>query len=160
MQNGRMTQIDSKDLALLAQLQRNGQISALELADILGMSASQIGRRKQRLESEGYILNTPARLNANLLGLSVQAFIQIQTDAQTSTTHAAITDLITRTDEIVAAWTLTGDADYIFRVYCRDLHRLNELVQTVLLPHPAIGRVQSQIVMDQLKDDTALPLKT
>lgn len=150
--------LDSKDIALLAILQRNAQASALDMAEHLGMSASQIGRRRQRLEADGYVLNAPARLNAALLGLDVQAFIQIQTDAQTAQTHASVASLISTHPEIVAAWTMTGEADYIFRVFCTDLSRLNYLVQNVLLPHPAIGRVQSQIVMDQLKDDTALPL--
>ena len=53
---------------------------------------------------------------------------------------------------------LTGEADYIFRVFCVDLSALNSLIQNVLLPHPFIGRVQSQIVMNQMKGDTALPL--
>lgn len=150
--------LDSKDITLLAHLQRNAQATALDMAETLGMSASQIGRRKQRLEAAGYIESTPARLNATLLGFRVQAFIQIQTEAQTAQTHGAVADLIARNPEIVAAWTMTGEADYLFRVYCRDLEGLNELIQTTLLPHPAIGRVHSQIVMDQIKDDTALPL--
>jgi len=150
--------LDSKDLELLTHLQRNAQASALDLADVLGMSASQIGRRKQRLEADGYIVSTPARLNAPLLGLNVQAFVQIQTGSQTAQTHSSIATLISHNPEIVAAWTLTGEADYIFRVFCVDLPSLNDLVQSVLLPHPAISRVHSQIVMDQLKDDTALPI--
>ncbi len=153
-----MNGLDTKDIALLAILQKNAQSSALEIADSLGMSASQIGRRRHRLEAEGYIQSTPARLNAAMLGLNVQAFIQIQTESQTAETHGSIATLIGKHPEITAAWTLTGEADYIFRVYCRDLSSLNDLVQKELLPHPAIGRVQSQIVMDQLKDDTALPL--
>jgi len=55
------------------------------------------------------------------------------------------------------AWTLTGKADDIFRVFCKGLSDLNTRVQQRLLSHPAIGRVPSRIVMDQLKDDTALP---
>jgi DNA-binding Lrp family transcriptional regulator len=122
------------------------------------MSASQISRRRQRLEAEGYIIGTPCRLNPDKLGLSVQAFIQVETRAQSTGTHQSIKRLVATTPEIVAAWTLTGEADYIFRVYCSDLAALNRLVQEVLLPHDTIGRVHSQIVMDQLKDDTALPL--
>ena len=150
--------LDTKDIALLSVLQRNGQATALELSETLGMSASQIGRRRHRLEAEGYILNTPARLNAELLGLGVQAFVQIQTEAQNEHTHSSIISLTKTHSEITSAWTLNGEADYIFRVFCRDLTALNDLIQNTLLPHPAIGRVQSQIVMDQLKDDTALPL--
>lgn len=154
----RIMTLDNKDIRLLGLLQKSGLSSALELSDKLGMSASQIGRRRQRLEAEGYITNTPSRLNAEKLGLSVQAFIQVQTEAQTAQTHSAIAHLADRQAEIVAVWTLTGEADYLFRVYCADLAALNHLVQDVLLPHPSIGRVQSQIVLDQTKDETALPL--
>lgn len=153
-----MMKLDPKDVSLLAILQQNAQASALEIADRLGMSASQIGRRRHRLEEDGYIVNTPARLSPALLGLSVQAFVQVQTTPQTDQTHGSIAKLIAQIPEVVAAWTLTGDADYIFRVYCADLATLNNLIQVRLLPHPSIGRVHSQIVMEQLKDDTALPL--
>lgn len=74
-----MTALDSKDLKLLARLQKDGQTSAQDLAEHLGMSASQISRRRQRLEAEGYIIGTPCRLNPDKLGLSVQAFIQVET---------------------------------------------------------------------------------
>lgn len=153
-----MTLLDTKDIKLLARLQQGCQTPAQELAQDLGMSVSQISRRRHRLEAEGYILGAPCRLNPDRLGLTVQAFIQVETQAQTNGTHASIKRLVSTTPDIVAAWTLTGEADYIFRVYCADLAALNRLVQDILLPHPAIGRVQSQIVMDQVKDDTALPL--
>ena len=158
MHDPRMISMDPKDIQLLSLLQKNGLSSAIELSEKLGMSASQIGRRRQRLEADGLILSTPCRLNPNKLGLDVQAFIQIQTTSQEAGTHASIRRLVDTCPEIVAAWTLTGEADYIFRVYCPDLTALNRLVQDVLLPHGAIGRVHSQIVMDQMKDDTALPL--
>lgn len=153
-----MISLDPKDLQLLTRLQKNGLTSAQELSGELGMSASQISRRRQRLEADGIIQSTPCRLNAERIGLTVQAFIQIQTTSQTGDTHRSIRRLTSTQPEIVAAWTLTGDADYILRVFCTDLGALNRLVQEVLLPHPSIGRVHSQIVMDQLKDDTALPL--
>lgn len=153
-----MNLLDPKDIKLLSRLQKDGQVSAQDLANDLGMSASQISRRRQRLEADGYIIGTPCRLNPERLGLTVQAFIQIETRAQSNGPHQSIKRLVATTPEIVAAWTLTGEADYIFRVYCADLAALNRLVQEVLLPHDSIGRVHSQIVMDQVNDDTALPL--
>ena len=158
LQYSRMIHLDSKDIQLLTLLQHDSQLSAVELSDQLGMSASQIGRRRQKLEAEGYINGYPCRLDAEKLGLNVQAFIQVETEAQTNQTHAAIKQLTRSRPEVVAAWTLTGEADYIFRVYCQNLAGLNHLIQNVLLVHPSIGRVHSQIVMDQVKDETALPL--
>ena len=150
--------LDSTDIQLLALLQRNGAISSIELSEKLNLSASQVGRRKQRLEAGGFIEGIVCRLNPERLGLNVQAIIQIHTASQTNETHHAIQLLVNKHPEIMSAWTLTGEADYIFRVYCSDLNALNRLVQDILLPHPFIGKVQSQIVMEQMKDDTALPL--
>ena len=59
---------------------------------------------------------------------------------------------------ITSAFTLTGEADYLLRVYCPDLAALNQLIHERILPHPAVARVQSQIVMDQLKPDAPLPV--
>ncbi len=153
-----MILLDSMDIKLLAALQNAGQSSAADLSAQLGLSPSQIGRRRQRLEQDGYVDRLVFRLNPKMLGLDVQAFIQIQTDAQTGAAHQSILALVKSRPEIVAAWTLTGEADYIFRVFCPSLPDLNDLIQNTLLAHASIGRVQSQIVMGELLDDTALPL--
>ena len=64
--------LDSTDTQLLAALQKNAHLTAHELGEMLHLSASQIGRRRQRLEAEGYIQNYVARLNPSKLGLAVQ----------------------------------------------------------------------------------------
>ena len=153
-----MAELDHIDIHLLESLQGNAQSTSQTLSETLNLSPSQIGRRRQRLEAEGYITGTTCKVSAEKLGLSVQAFIQVQTGAHDAETHSAIGRLIQTQREITAAWTMTGDADYLLRVFCADLPALNRLIQTVLLPHPSIGRVHSQIVMDQLKADAALPV--
>ena len=55
-------------------------------------------------------------------------------------------------------FTMTGEADYLLAVWCADLAALNRLIQDRLLPHPAVARVQSQIVMDRIKDGAGLPV--
>ena len=66
--------------------------------------------------------------------------------------------LIATLPEVVACWTLTGEADYLLRVWCADLPALNHLIHHRLLPNPSVARVQSQIVMDQPKPDAGLPV--
>lgn len=153
-----MNELDSKDIQLLSMLQKNGAASSIDLSGSLGLSASQVSRRRQRLEADGYISGTAVRLNPAKIGLSVQAFIQVQMQAHSGSGHDAIEGLFRSQPEITSAWTLTGEADYLLRVYCENLRALNRMIQNVLLQHPAIGRVQSQVVMDETKDDTALPL--
>ena len=152
-----MSKLDKTDLRIVDALQTNALMTAQQLAEVLNLSASQTGRRKQRLEQDGYITGYAARPDPAKLGLNVQAFVQVQTATHTPEAHQSFLSLARLQPEIVAAWTLTGEADYLLRVICADLAALNRLVQDVLLPHAAVGRVQSQIVMDQIKADSPLP---
>lgn len=149
--------LDDTDCRLLAAVQKNALLTAQELGEALNLSASQAARRRQRLEAEGFITCYTARLDPAKLGLTVQAFVQVQLAVHTTGTPQGFASFVATLPEVICAWTLTGEADYLLRVWCADLPALNLLVHHVLLAHPAVARVQSQIVMDQFKPDTALP---
>jgi DNA-binding Lrp family transcriptional regulator len=150
--------LDSTDKRLLGAVQNSAQLTAQELGDMLHLSASQAGRRRQRLETEGYIKSVSARLDAKKLGLNVQAFVQVSLSVHNQDRARAFHALVRARSEVVSVWTLTGEADYLLRVYCHDLAALNSLVHDVFLPHDAVARVQSRIVMDQIKADAPLPV--
>ena len=153
-----MIKLDDIDLRILTALQSDAHVTADTLSTDLGLSASQIGRRRQRLEAVRLIEGYRARLNPGALGLNVQAFVTVQMATHAPDKVQTFTRIVKLRPEITSAWTMTGDADYLLRVYCADLADLNTLIHQVLLPHPAVARVQSQIVMDQLKADGPLPI--
>ena len=150
--------MDATDLKLLAALQRRADMTAQELGEHLNLSPSQAARRRARLEAQGVIAGYRARLDPARLGLDVQAFVEVQMTAHNADNAASFLRLVGTLPQVMACWTLTGDADYLLRVWCDDLAALNALIQNRLLPHPAVARVQSQIVMDQPKADAGLPL--
>ncbi|MEX0286099.1 MAG: Lrp/AsnC family transcriptional regulator [Paracoccaceae bacterium] len=149
--------LDKTDTQLLSALQTDAHLTAHQLGELLNLSPSQAGRRRQRLEADGYIQGYAARLDPSRLGLLVQGFVQVQLGTHGPDQSKSFARLIELRPEITSAWTMTGEADYLLRVYCEDLPALNRLIHEVLLPHPAVARVQSQIVMDQLKRDAPLP---
>lgn len=153
-----MDQLDDTDIRLLSALQKDAQLTAEKLGAALNLSSSQAGRRRQRLESLGIIEGYRARLSAKKLGLTVQAFVTVQMATHAPDKVKTFTRIVETRLEITSAWTMTGEADYLLRVYCADLAALNVLIHEVLLPHPAVARVQSQIVMDQFKVDAPLPI--
>jgi DNA-binding Lrp family transcriptional regulator len=150
--------LDSTDLKLLAALQENATATAQELSERLHLSASQIGRRRQRLEETGHVIGYHAHLSPEHLGLDVQAFVQVAMTGHTTDNAERFERLVERTPEVVSLWTLTGDADYMLRLYCKSLADLNSLVHDVFLPHESVARVQTKIVMKQLKKDTGMPI--
>ncbi|MCC5987895.1 MAG: Lrp/AsnC family transcriptional regulator [Pararhodobacter sp.] len=150
--------IDAKDRQLLAALQQDASLTAQALGERINLSPSQAARRRARLEAEGYVTATTARLDPLRLGLTVQAFVQVQMASHAPDQARGFERLLQTLPEIVSVWTLTGEADYLLRVWCADLGALNELIHARLLPHPAVARVHSQIVMNQLKTFRGLPL--
>ena len=149
--------LDATDSRILSEIQTNAMLTAQELGDLLNLSPSQAARRRARLEAEGFVIGYAARLNPAKIGLSVQAFVQVQMATHSPEVARSFSSLIATCPQIVSAWTLTGEADYLLRVWCADLPDLNRVIHHMLLPHPAVARVQSQIVMDQFKPDAALP---
>lgn len=150
--------LDATDSRLLAEIQQNAMLTAQDLGERLNLSPSQAARRRQRLETEGYVTGYNARLNAGRIGLSLQAFVQVQLSGQTPQILNSFAELITQCPNIIAAWTMTGDADCVLRLACCDLPDLNRILHEVLLAHPSVKRVHSQIVLDQFKADAALPI--
>lgn len=158
MRGGRS--FDRTDLRLLAELQRDSTLTAQTMGERVGLSPSQAARRRQRLEEEGVVRGYGARLDPGRLGLTVQAFVQVQMAAHSPDAHQGFARLVASLPEVVGAWTLTGASDYLLQLWCRDLADLNRVVQEHLLPHPSVARVQSQIVMGELKSDARLPVAT
>jgi DNA-binding Lrp family transcriptional regulator len=107
--------LDETDSRLLAAVQAQAQITAQELGDLLKLSASQAARRRAKLEADGLITGYSARLSPSGLGLTVQAFVQVQMAAHSPEAAKGFLRLIATLPEVTACWTLTGKADYLVR---------------------------------------------
>jgi DNA-binding Lrp family transcriptional regulator len=151
--------MDSFDHRLLAAVQANGAHTNQELAHVVGLSPSQISRRRQQLEADGIIAGYAARLDAEKLGFGVRAFIHVALAAHSPDNSRRFADLVRRTPEIQEAHALTGESDYLLKVAVRSLKDLSALVNDVLLPHESVDRVRSEIVLETLKESQALPLR-
>jgi DNA-binding Lrp family transcriptional regulator len=150
--------MDDTDRALLRAIQRDATLTAEALGQMLNLSPSQAGRRRARLEAAGVVRATIARLDPAALGLGVQAFVQLEMATHQPARARALLQLLEAEPRVASVWTLTGEADYLLRVWCADLAALSDLIHRVLLPHDAVARVRSQIVLDQPKRDGPLPV--
>ena len=108
--------LDAVDKRLLAALQQDAHLTAEALSARLNLSPSQAGRRRQRLEAAGLIAGYTARLDPAHLGLSVQAFVQVQMATHNPKEVSTFVHVVAARTDIVSAWTLTGEADYLLRL--------------------------------------------
>jgi DNA-binding Lrp family transcriptional regulator len=149
---------DGFDWRLLAALQQDASLTNGALADMVGLSASQVSRRRQRLEQEGTIRGYRALVDPAAVGLGVTVFIHVALDTHSRDNARRFRDLVRITPAILEAHALTGEADYMLKVAVGDLKELSRLVNEILLPHESVARVRSEIALETLKEPGLLPL--
>ena len=151
--------MDDFDLKLLNALQENGRLTNLELAERIGLSASQCSRRRTALEESGVIEGYHAALANQAVGLDVLVFIQVSLATQSPDSAQAFAKLIRGLAEVQEAYSLTGEADYLVKLVVPDLKTLSRILNEVFLPHRSVGHVRSSVVLDRVKQTMQLPLR-
>ena len=144
--------LDQFDLKLLAALEAEGRLTNSELAEKVGLSASQCSRRRIRLEETGVIEGYTARLNARRLGIGLLALIQVSMSPHSKENAKKFSDFVNAVEEIQEAYALTGDADYLLKVVVPDLMNLSRIINDLILPHASVSHVKSSIVLTTLRN--------
>ena len=150
--------LDRTDLALLAELQRNGRLTNADLAERVHLSPSACLRRVQRLERDGVIAGYRAQVSAERLGLGLRAFVRVQLKHHDSAAVAGFAAMVVDWEEVVSCHALTGDMDYLLQVVVRDLEHFSRFLLDRLLNQPAVDDVNSSFVLRTVKADRGLPL--
>ena len=150
--------MDEFDVKLLQALQSDGRLSNFELADMVGLSASQCSRRRAALENAGTIASYHAHLDGEALGLGIVVFVQVTLATHSPDNSRRFLKLIESLEEVQEAYALTGEADYLIKVTITDLKALSRLLNDIFLPHDSVAHVRSSIVLNRLKQTSQLPL--
>lgn len=149
---------DAADRALLRALQRDAAISQADLAEEAGVSPSVVSRRIARLREAGVLRAIVGLVDPAKVGLTCAAIIRIRLRDHAAANVKSFRDVVTRMPEATFCVMMTGEADYLVKIVARDLPHFQEIVQTKLLRCAAIAHMESSIVLEHLKDTTALPL--
>jgi DNA-binding Lrp family transcriptional regulator len=152
-------ELDEFDIRLLGALQADGRLTNQELADKVGLSASQCSRRRARLEESGIIRGYHADLSPEALGFGVLVFVHVTLSAHSPDNSKRFRELVARSDDIQEAYSLTGETDYLLKMVLPDLKSLAATVNERLLAHHTVAHVRSSVVLDRLKETARLPLK-
>ena len=144
--------IDGFDAKLLHALQGDARLTNQQLAEHVGLSASQCSRRRAALEAAGVIRGYRAELDGVKLGFGLLVFIQVTLNTHSRDNARHFRALVADVEAIQECHALTGDADYLLKVRLRGLPELASLVNDVLLPHETVAHLRSSIVFDTLKD--------
>jgi Lrp/AsnC family leucine-responsive transcriptional regulator len=146
------------DRRLLDLLQRDGNLTNLELAEKVSLSPSACLRRVRALEEAGVIRRYVAILDPRRVGLGLMAFVNVKLEKRGRTPADAFARAVKDWPEVLACHSLTGDMDYLLRVQVENLDHFSRFVMDSLLKHPGVVDVKSSFVLEEVKETTALPL--
>jgi Lrp/AsnC family transcriptional regulator, leucine-responsive regulatory protein len=123
-----MSQIDSIDERILAELQANGRLTMKALAERVGLSSPAMIERVRRLEDRGVIAGYRAIVAPDALGRPVTALIQVRvTGSQADEFRQAVVD----NPAVVECHRTTGHFTYLVKVHVADTHALEEVVDSL-----------------------------
>jgi Lrp/AsnC family leucine-responsive transcriptional regulator len=151
-------QLDSIDRAILAELQANGRLSNLELAQRVHMSPSACLRRVKALEDSGVIAQYVALVNPRMVGKHGVSFTIINLESMNTPQLEAFEGAVRDQPEVLDCFYVAGSNDYLIRFTYRDAEDLERFHSEVLMRLPNVARTNSLLVLRTVKKTTALPL--
>lgn len=150
--------LDRLDKKILAELQRDGRISFVELADRIGLSSTPCMERVKRLEKEGFIEGYHARLNPQKLGFNMLVFVEISLSYQSPDAFQKFNQAVGLLPYILECHLVSGDADYLIKARISDMSEYRALLGDMLLTLPGVKNSKSYIVMEEVKEALQLPI--
>jgi DNA-binding Lrp family transcriptional regulator len=151
--------LDSIDLAILGELQKDGSITNVELARRVGLSAPPCLRRVRGLEEAGFIKGYRTLLDPKLLGYEVVFFAMVQLAAQGKDELAGFQARVKDWPAVRECWTLSGDVDFILKCVAPSLAGFQAVVaELTSLPH--VRNVRTALALDLVKDEALVPLES
>ena len=141
--------LDDLDRKIIDVLERHGRATLGEVGEAVGLSASAVKRRLDRLESTGVIAGYAAVVNPSALGARLEAFVELY--CAESVAPADLVASVSGMDAIVAAHTVAGDADAIVRVRVEGIEALERAIEH-LRRDPHVTRTRTMIVLSTLVD--------
>lgn len=147
-----MPKLDQKNQRILQELQNNGRLSNIELADRVGLSPSACLRRVQELENSGVIKAYRAVVDAGKLGIGFVAYVTVGLNTHTKASQEAFERAVARAPQVTECHNITGTVEYLLRVEAEDLASYKHWHTEVLGVLPQVQSITTYVVMDSPKD--------
>lgn len=150
--------LDATDWRILKELQTDGRLTNVALAQRVGLSPPPCLRRVQALEQAGFIRGYHAVIDAAQTGFEVIAFAMVTLRAQGEAELREFENRLLTWPLVREAHMLAGEADYILKCVATDMARFQEFVLGVVTAHPNVANVKTTLVLRTAKSEPGVPV--
>lgn len=150
--------LDNTDKHLINLLQKNSKQTTKQLSLQLNLSVTAVYERIKKLENEKIITNYVAIIDKKQVKKSFLAFCHIKLSQHTKDAIAIFEREILKLEEVSEVYHVSGDYDYIIKIYLENIDTFREFMVQKLTAIPYIGSTQSSFAMKEVKNSTEIRL--
>lgn len=151
--------LDKIDLKILKILQDSSKITNLELSKRIGLSPAPTLERVKKLESAEVVESYHAKVNPQAIGLNVKTFVLVSLAWQKENALNHFLEKIREIEEITECYIITGEADFLIKIVCKDIPTYEQLLFKTLSQIDEIERLKTLMTLSTVKDSKVLPYK-
>jgi DNA-binding Lrp family transcriptional regulator len=149
--------LDATDWRILAELQKNGRMTNVELAQRVGLSAPPCLRRVRELERSGVIAGYHAAFNLPRLGYHLTSFAFVKLESQSEADLSAFEIRIRQWDIVREAYMLSGDTDFLLKCVAPDVVTFQNFIIRELTAAPNVSSVKTAFTIKTSKSEPGAP---
>ncbi len=149
--------LGGQDRAILRELQQDSRLTMQDLAAKVGMSSSACWRRIRTLEADGIIDRFAVIVNPRKAGFTLSSMTLVSLARHEQKHVDNFVREVQRHPEVLECFATSGEADYHLRVVVEDMDAYNRFLDDFILKLPGVLQVRSNIILKEIKVDTALP---
>lgn len=143
-----MTALDAIDHRILRELRTDARISTVDLAARVGLSPTPCARRVKRLEDSGVIQGYTARISPSAMGLAICVMVSVRLGKQGPEGAGEFLREVAKRPEITECLLVTGNIDYLLRVWVKDIAALRNFISNVLQSIPSVAETSTMVVLN------------
>lgn len=155
-----LPKLDKIDINILVHLQKDGQLTNVQLAQKVGLSPSPCLQRVKRLEQAGYITGYGARINLAKLTETITVFTEVTLSDHRRNDFVKFESSIRNVEELIECHLLSGGYDYLLRFVARSVNHYQEIIENLIDRNIGIEKYFSYIVLKTPIVKTAMPIWT
>ncbi|HOY08243.1 MAG: Lrp/AsnC family transcriptional regulator [Bacteroidetes bacterium] len=149
--------LDKIDLKILKILQENSKITNLDLSKKIGLSPAPTLERVKKLEQSDIIQSYHAQVNPHQMGLNVKTFVLVSLAWKKENALNNFLEKISQIDEVTECYIITGEADFLMKIVCRDIPTYEQLLFKTISQIEEIERLKTLMTLSTVKDSKVLP---
>lgn len=149
--------LDKIDLKILRILQESSKITNLDLSKKIGLSPAPTLERVKKLEQSGIVQSYHAQVDPQTIGLSVKTFVLVSLAWQKENALNNFLEKVKGIKEIVECYIITGEADFLMKIVCKDIPTYEQLLFKTLSQIEEIERLKTLMTLSTVKDSKVLP---